>query len=88
MSKSVVLANVPQTSQDIGKTVHNTVAHAHTKSHAIAEEIARKHDRHSFDQDLGHKVTNTAWTGEDRDLHDGRDEQEPVEKTVLESQRK
>lgn len=82
MGKAVILDNVPRTSQDIGKQVHNTVANPHSKSHEVAEEIARKHDRHSWNSDLKRTTPDTTSKGEDigGPGNDGRDEQTPVEK--------
>jgi len=78
----VVTKNVPQTSQNIGETVHNTVSHAHKKSHAIAQKIADRHDVHEFNQNLGSRVTDTRSLGEDHGWHDGRDESQSVENEV------
>lgn len=79
--KIVTDNTVNSTSQNIGKVAHDTAGHsAHKRSHAIAEEISQRHDRHSYQQSVGLQVHNTRHTGEDHGLEDGRDEQTPVEK--------
>jgi hypothetical protein len=62
---------VPQTSQDMGRQVHNTNLH-HSRAHDVADEIVEKHDRHVFKQDLGRRVHNTASSAAsgDHGLHD------------------
>jgi len=71
---------VPQTSQDIGEVVHNTVSNAHKRSHAIADKISARHDQHGWNSDLGRRIHNTASVGEDHGWQDGTDEKSPVEK--------